>query len=74
MESQIKNEGGGYTHNIKTWRYKAVSLPQGSKVSERSPPRLQRLHVNEPLEGRHKRLQPLLQVVDVLLRARGRSQ
>lgn len=38
-----------------------------------SLPRLQRLHINEPLKGGHERLQPLLQIAHIFLQGGGKD-
>lgn len=38
-----------------------------------SLPRLQRLHINQPLKGGHERLQPLLQIAHIFLQGGGKD-
>lgn len=44
-----------------------------SSEKEYSLPRLQRVHVNEPLKGGHKCLQPLLQITHIFLQGGGKD-
>lgn len=68
-------EGGVNTHtHTRSTGHGCITAAGVERSAGLPPPRLQRLHVNDPLEGRHERLQPLLQVVDVLLRARGEQR
>lgn len=78
--------GGGSTESFETAATQRVTTASlfGCKVrwevlsvqhvlKEYSLPRLQRVHINEPLKGGHKCLQPLLQIAHIFLQGGGKD-